>query len=92
MRYWGERTTKVEMWQLEGLRSRGGSMSWAVETSVWGPELVPRLITRHDDGTRHVKQVFKRIGDTVVDAVNKFFMKGTCRSPGFGGLGLVPWG
>ena len=36
MRYWEERATKVEMWQLEGLRSGGGSMSGAVETSVWG--------------------------------------------------------
>ena len=49
-------------------------------------ELVPRLSTRHDDGTRHVKQVFKRIGDTVVDAVNKIFYKGTCHARGFGGL------
>ena len=55
-------------------------------------ELVPRLSTRHNDGTRHVKQAFKRIGDTVVDVVNKFFNKGTCQSPGFGGLGLVPLG
>ena len=86
MRYWGERATKVEMWQLEGLRSVGGSRNIRVG------ELVPRLSTRHDDGTRHVKQVFKRIGDTVVDAVNKFFNRGTCHYPGFGGLGLVPLG
>ena len=90
----GERATKVQMWQLEGLRSRGGGGG----QHVWGSrnirvgELVPRLITRHHDGTRHVKQVFKRIGDTVVDAINKFFNKGTCYSPGFGGLGLVPLG
>ena len=28
----------------------------------------------------------------MVDVVNKFFNKGTCHSPGFGGLGLVPLG
>ena len=65
---------------------------------VWGSqnirvgELVPRLSTRHDNGTRHVKQAFKRIGDTVVDAANKFFNKGTSQSLNFGGLGLVPLG
>ena len=38
-------------------------------------DLVPRLSTRHDDATRHFKRVFKRIGDTVVDAVNKFLIR-----------------
>ena len=36
-------------------------------------EPVPRLSTRHDGATRHVKQALKRIGDTLVDAVKKFF-------------------
>ena len=48
MRYWGERATNVEMWQLEGLQSRAGSMSGAVETSVWGswsPDSAPDTMT-----------------------------------------------
>ena len=53
-------------------------------------ELVPRLSTRHDDRTRHLKQVLERIGDTVLHGVNKLFNKGTSQPPGFGGLGLVP--
>ena len=50
MRYWGDRATKVEMWQLEGWRSRGGSMSGAVETSVcgsWSPDAAPDTMTQH---------------------------------------------
>ena len=53
-------------------------------------ELVPRLSTRHDDRTRHLKQVLERIEDTVLHGVNKLFNKGTSQPPGFGGLGLVP--
>ena len=55
-------------------------------------DLVPRLSTRHDDRTRHLKQVLERIGDTVLRGVNKLFNKGTSQPPGFGGLGLVPLG
>ena len=53
-------------------------------------ELVPRLSSRHDDRTRHLKQVLERIGDTNRRGVNKLFNKGTSQPPGFGGLGLVP--
>ena len=74
-----------------GLAVTGGQHVWGSRNIRVG-ELVPRLSTRHDDGTRHVKQIFKRIGDTVVVTVNKFFNKGTCHSPGFSGLGLVPLG
>ena len=74
-----------------GVAVTGGRRVWGSRNIRVG-ELVPRLSTRHDDRTRHVKQVFKRIEDTVVDAVNKFFTNGTCHSPGFGGLGLVPLG
>ena len=91
MRYWGERATKVEMWRLEGLRSRAKKHVWGSRNICVG-ELVPRLSIRHDDGTMHVKQDFKWIGDTVVHAVNKSVKTGTCQSPGFGGLGLVPLG
>ena len=52
-------------------------------------ELVPRLSTRHDDRTRHLKQVLEWIGDTLLHGVNKLFNKGTSQPPGFGGLGLV---
>ena len=55
-------------------------------------ELVPRLSTRHDDRTRHLKQVLERIGDTVLYGVNKLFNQGTSQPRGFGGLGLVPLG
>ena len=55
-------------------------------------ELVPRLSTRHDDRTRHLKQVLKRIGDIVLHGVNTLFNKGIRQPPGFGGLGLVPLG
>ena len=74
-----------------GVAVTGGQHVWGSRNIRVG-ELVPRLSTRHDDGRRHVKQAFKRIGDTLVDDVNKFFDKGTCQSPGFGGLGLVPLG
>ena len=69
-----------------GVAGTGGQHVWG-SRNIRVREVVPRLSTRHDDGTRHVKQVFKRIGDMVVDAVNKSFNKGTCHSPGFGG----PW-
>ena len=87
MRYWGVRATKVEMWQLEGWRSRGGS-TLGGGGDIRVRELVPRLSTRHDDQTRHVKQVLERIGDTVLHGINKLFNKGTSQPPGFGGLGL----
>ena len=68
-----------------GVAVRRGQHVWGRRNIRVG-EMVPRLSTRHDAGTRHVKQVFKRIGDTVVDAINKFFNKGTCQARGFGGL------
>ena len=52
MRYWWERATKVEMWQLEGLRSRGGGGG----QHVWGSrnilvrELVPAPDTMMEQG------------------------------------------
>ena len=55
-------------------------------------ELVPRRRPRHDDRTRHVKQAFEGVGDTLVDAAYKFFNKGTSQALCFGGLGLVPLG
>ena len=90
-RYWGERATKVEMLQLEGWRSGGGEhVGGGGDIRV--RELVARLNTRHDDRTRHLKQVLERIGDTVLHGVNKLFNKGTSQPPGFGGLGMVPLG
>ena len=75
----------------QGVAVTGGQHVWGSRNIRVGG-LVPRLSTRHDDGTRHVEQVFKRIGDTVVEAVSKFFNKGTCHSPVFGRVGLVPLG
>ena len=59
------------MGQLEGWRSRGGEhVGGGGDIRV--RELVPRLSTRHDDRTRHLKQVLERIGDTLLHGVNKF--------------------
>ena len=55
-------------------------------------ELVPRLSTRHHDGTRHFKQVFKRIGDTVVDAVNKFLLRALAMPEVLEGFDVYRWG
>ena len=74
-----------------GVAVTGRQHFWG-NRNIRAGELVPLLRTRHDDATRHVKQAINRIEGTPVDVVNKFFNKGTCQSPGFGGLGLVPLG
>ena len=50
------------------------------------------MSTRHDDGPRHVKQAFKRIGDTLVDAVINFLIRALANLPVLEGLDLYRWG
>ena len=60
-----------------GVAVRGGGGHVGGGGDIRVRELVPRLSTRHDDRTRHLKQVLERIGDTVLHGVNKLFNKGT---------------
>ena len=53
-----------------GVVVTGGQHVWGSQNILVG-ELVPRQSRRHNDTTRHVKQTFKRIGDTVVNAANQ---------------------
>ena len=72
-----------------GVAVRGGGTCAGQSKHPCGGASPP---TQSDDGRRHVKQVFKWIGDTVVDAANKFCNEGTCHARGFGWLGHAPLG
>ena len=68
-----------------GVAVTGGRHVWGSRNILVG-ELVPRLSTQHDDGTRHVKQALKRIRARSLMLLINFLIRALANPPVLEGL------
>ena len=74
-----------------GVAVTGGQHVWGSRNIRVG-ELVPRLSTRHNDGTRHVKQAFKRIASRSLMLLITFLIRAPANPPFLEDLDWYRWG